>query len=67
MIPIYWRAGRKPNWGPDQISEATWGSLIGLRRPSSLRGRDPRVVGVFGVVDLACDLGTGARNAITTD
>ncbi len=43
--------------GPDQISEATLGSLIRLRDPSSLRGRDPRVVGVFGVADLACDLG----------
>ena len=36
------------------------GSLIRLRGPSSLRGRDPRVVGSFGVVDLARDLGTGA-------
>jgi hypothetical protein len=33
---------------------------IPVRGPSSLRGRDPRVVGVFGVADLACDLGTGA-------
>src|SRR5262249_50687054 len=32
-----------------------------LRGPSGLRGRDPRVVGFFGVVDLACDLGTVAR------
>jgi hypothetical protein len=30
------------------------GSL--LRGSSSLRGRDPRVVGVFGVANLACDL-----------
>src|SRR5262249_6033539 len=30
---------------------------IRLRGPSSLRGRDPRVVGVFGVANLACDLG----------
>jgi hypothetical protein len=30
------------------------GSLIPLRDPSSLRGRDPHVVGVFGVADLAC-------------
>ena len=37
-----------------QTSEA--GSLIRLRDPSSLRRRDPRVVGVFGVADLACDL-----------
>ena len=45
---------------PDQISEATLGSLILLRGPSSPCSRDPRVVGVFGVVALACDLGTGA-------
>jgi len=43
---------------PDQISEAILGSLIRLH-PSSLRGRDPRVVGVFGVANLACDLGAG--------
>jgi len=36
------------------------GSLIPLRGPSSRRGRDLRVVGVFGVADLAFDLGTGA-------
>ena len=36
------------------------GSLIRLRGASSLRGRDPRVVGSFGVADLARDLGTGA-------
>ena len=36
-----------------QTSEAS--SLIRLRDPTSLRGRDPRVVGVFGVADLACD------------
>ena len=39
-----------------QTSEA--GSLIRLHDPSSLRGLDPRVVGGFGVADLACDLGT---------
>ena len=39
-----------------QTSEA--GSLIRLRDPASLRGRDPRVVGSFGVPDLACNLGT---------
>jgi hypothetical protein len=38
------------------IPTLPWGSLIPLRATSSLRGRDPRVVGVFGVVDLACDL-----------
>ena len=38
------------------------GSLIRLRGASSLRGRDPRVVGSFGVADLACDLGTQARD-----
>jgi len=27
----------------------------------SLRGRDPRVVGIFGLADLACNLGTVAR------
>jgi hypothetical protein len=32
----------------------TLGSLIPRRDPSSLRIRDPRVVGVFGVADLAC-------------
>ena len=37
------------------------GSHIPLRGPSSLHVRDPRVVRVFGVADLACDLGTGAR------
>jgi hypothetical protein len=37
------------------------GSLIHLRGASGLRGRDPRVVGVFGVAALACDLGTLAR------
>ena len=42
-----------------QTSEA--GSLIRLRGASSLRGRDPRVVGSFGGADLACDLGTGQR------
>jgi hypothetical protein len=31
-----------------------------LRGPSSLRGRDSRVVVIFGVADLACNLGTGA-------
>ena len=46
---------------PDQISEATLGSLIRLRGPSSLWGRDPRVVGIFGLADLACNLGTVAR------
>jgi hypothetical protein len=51
MISRY-RTGR-----PGQISEATLGSLIRLHGPSSLRGRDPRVVGVFGVANLACDLG----------
>jgi len=30
-----------------QISEANLGSLIRLRDPSSVRGRDPRVVGVL--------------------
>ena len=45
---------------PDQISEATLDSPIRLRDPSSLWGRDPRMVGVFGVADLACDLGTRA-------
>jgi hypothetical protein len=33
------------------------GSLIPIRGPSSRRGRDPRVVRVFGVADLAYDLG----------
>jgi hypothetical protein len=37
-----------------------FGSLIRLHCPSSLRGRDPRVVGVFGVANLACDLGDRA-------
>src|SRR5262245_7100858 len=46
--------------GGGQTSEA--GSLIRLRGASSLRGRDPRVVGSFGVADLACDLGTQARD-----
>jgi hypothetical protein len=41
--------------------DSTLGSLIPLRAPSSLRGRDLRVVRVFGVADLACDLGTVAR------
>ena len=37
---------------------AQYGSVaIRLRGPSSLRGRDPRVVVVFGVAILACDLG----------
>jgi hypothetical protein len=45
------------NWGPNQISETILDSLIRLRGPSSRRGRDPRVVGVFGVANLACDLG----------
>src|SRR5262249_19575238 len=38
----------------------TLGSLVPLCGSSSLRVRDPRVVGVFGVAGLACDLGTGA-------
>ena len=38
------------------------GSLIRLRGPSSLRSCDPRVVGVSGVVDLACDLGRRVRS-----
>jgi hypothetical protein len=38
----------------------TLGSHIPLRGPSSLHVRDPSVVRVFGVVVLACDLGTGA-------
>jgi hypothetical protein len=42
-----------------QISEAS--SLTCLRDRSSLRGRDPRMVGVFGVADLACGLGKGWR------
>ena len=42
-----------------QTSEA--GSLLRLRDPSSLRLRDPRVVGSFGVADLACDLEIVAR------
>jgi hypothetical protein len=37
------------------------GSLIRLRGPSSLQGRDPRVVGVFGVANLACEAACGAR------
>jgi hypothetical protein len=41
--------------------DSALGSLIPLRGPSSRRGRDPRVVGVFGVADLACDLETVAR------
>jgi hypothetical protein len=40
--------------------DSTLGSLIRLRGPSSRRGRDLRVVGVFGVADLAFDLGAGA-------
>jgi hypothetical protein len=48
MIRIYWRAGRK---------RGQLGSLIRLHGPSSFRGRDPRVVGGFGVANLACDLG----------
>src|SRR5262249_13124002 len=47
--------------GPYQISEATLGSLIPLRGPSSRRGRDFRVVRVFGLAYLACDLGTEWR------
>jgi len=38
-----------------QTSEA--GSLIRLRGASSLRGRDPRVVGVFGVARVIRDTG----------
>ena len=41
---------------------ATLDSLIRLRCPSSPRGRDPRVVGGFGVADLACGLATGVRS-----
>ena len=51
-------AGYIAGGGLNQISEATLGSRIRFRGASSLRGRDRRVVGVFGVVDLACDLGT---------
>jgi hypothetical protein len=40
--------------------DSTLGSLIPLRGPSSLRGAHLRVVRVFGVADLAFDLGTGA-------
>ena len=40
-------------------SDFTLGSLIPLHAFSGLGGRDPRVVGVFGVADLA--LGTIAR------
>jgi len=36
---------------------------IRLRGPSSLGDRDPRVVGSFGVADLARDLGTVARES----
>jgi hypothetical protein len=36
------------------------GSLIRLHGRSSIRGRDPRVVGVFDVANLACDLGDRA-------
>src|SRR5262249_37126006 len=39
-----------------QLVEVT----IRLRGASSLRGRDPRVVGVFGVADLACDRRSGS-------
>jgi hypothetical protein len=42
---------------------AVWGNrarLSALRCPSSRRGRDLRVVGVFGVAGLALDLGTAA-------
>ena len=63
MIPIYWRR-TEAGGGLNQISEATLGSLIRLRGPSSLRSRDPRVVGVFGVAGLACDLGRQARALI---
>jgi hypothetical protein len=40
--------------------------LACLRGASSLRGRDSRVVRVFDVADLACDLGIQAR-ALTTE
>jgi hypothetical protein len=40
--------------------DVTLGSLIPLCGACSFRGRDARMVGVFGVADLASDLGTGA-------
>jgi hypothetical protein len=39
------------------MSDATLDSLVRFRRPFSLRGRDLAWWGVFGVADLACDLG----------
>ena len=49
---------RQSQWAV-KTSEA--GSLTCLRDPSSVCGCDPRVVGSFGVADLAGDLGTVAR------
>jgi hypothetical protein len=69
MIPIYLLAGGTEatvmrdtlqETASSKYSQDYLGSLIRLRGPCSLRDRDPRVVGVFGVADLACDLGTRA-------
>jgi hypothetical protein len=35
MIPIYWRQDGSVYWGPDQISEATLGSLKSVRDGTS--------------------------------
>ena len=42
---------------PDLWARSTGqlGSLFRLHGPFSFRGRDPRVVGIFGVANLACD------------
>jgi len=56
----WWISSFVPNLEADlglADPDFTLGSLIPLRDPFSLRGRDPRVVGVFGVADLACNLG----------
>src|SRR5262249_33543459 len=64
FAPVHYRGAAIAGGGP--TSEA--GSLIpqvGIiraRGASRLRGRDPGVVGSFGVADLACDLGTQARD-----
>jgi hypothetical protein len=45
-----------PSTSPNELN-TTLTPHIRLHGLSSVRGRDPRVVGVFGVANLACDLG----------
>jgi len=58
--------GTLPGAARSKYPKGYLGSLIRLRGASSLSGHDLRVVRVFGVANLACNLGTQAR-ALTNE